>query len=442
VSWTFAPTFDAGHRAALAGGKNLIYVCPPAGWAVVPLLQRLAETPDPGLTTLLLAPEPSDAAELASLAATVEPLRPVHAVSGLARAGRLLKSGAVRTLVATPADALQLLTRSLLKLEGLPRVAVLWPEAQFALGAAQPIDTVLGECSRAQRLMITSDDGGVADFLERHARRAPVVGAARAPEQPTGGRVRYALVDSQRLSWAVRTALDTLNPASAWLWDPRPSADQRWAEYDLDPTVSLDPGSPGEPVHWAIAAELPTADALAGLHDAARDVLVLARPSQLPYLERLTRSLDVLRLPSEADRARDRAGAVRTELRSRIEEGGLAGGLATLAPLFDEYDPALVAAAALRADQPTAPARKAADEIPTWAHVHVNAGRRDRIRPGDVVGALLNAVGVPKDSIGRVDVRESFSLVEVRAEVAARVLTGLDGVTLRGRTVTARIDKR
>jgi ATP-dependent RNA helicase DeaD len=72
----------------------------------------------------------------------------------------------------------------------------------------------------------------------------------------------------------------------------------------------------------------------------------------------------------------------------------------------------------------------------------VNAGRRDRIRPGDVVGALLNAVGIPKDSIGRVDVRESFSLVEVRADVAARVLTGLDGVTLRGRTVTARIDKR
>ncbi len=74
MSWTFAPTFDAGHRAALAGGKNLIYVCPPAGWAVVPLLQRLAETPDPGLTTLLLAPEPSDAAELASLAATGWPV--------------------------------------------------------------------------------------------------------------------------------------------------------------------------------------------------------------------------------------------------------------------------------------------------------------------------------------------------------------------------------
>jgi hypothetical protein len=38
-------------------------------------------------------------------------------------------------------------------------------------------------------------------------------------------------------------------------------------------------------------------------------------------------------------------------------------------------------------------------------------------------------------------VRENFSVVEVRAEVAPRVLKGLDGVTLRGRTVTAKIDK-
>ena len=55
MSWTFAPTFDAGPRAALGGGKNLVYVCPPAAWAVVPLLQRLEETPEPGLATLLLA---------------------------------------------------------------------------------------------------------------------------------------------------------------------------------------------------------------------------------------------------------------------------------------------------------------------------------------------------------------------------------------------------
>ncbi len=441
MSWTFAPTFDAGPRAALGGGKNLVYVCPPAGWAVVPLLQRLEETPEPGLATLLLATDPSEVVELASLAATVETLTPVHAVSGLARAGRLLKSGATRTLVATPADALQLLARALLKLEGLRRVAVLWPETQFALGAGEAIDTVLAECGGAQRVVVTADEAPLTDFLERHARRAPVVPGGRLPEQP-GGRVRYALVDPQRLAWAVRGALDTLNPASALIWDPTPAAAHRWAEHAGDPTVRVasDPGD--EPVEWAVAVELPSAEALAALHGVARGVLILARASQLPYLERLAGSLDVLRLPSEADRARDRAGALRAELRNRIEGGRLLDGLAALAPLFDEYDPALVAAAALQTPEAAAPTREAPSEIPTWAHIHVSAGRRDRLRTGDVVGALLNAVGIPKDTIGRVDVRESFSVVEVRAEVAQRVLKGLDGVTLRGRTVTAKVDKR
>ncbi len=441
MSWTFAPTFDAGPRAALGGGKNLIYVCPPAGWAVLPLLQRLEETPEPGLATLLLAPHPSEVVELASLAATVETLTPVHAVSGLARAGRFLRSGVVRTLVATPADAFQLLSRALLKLEGLRRVAVLWPEAQLALGAGEAIDTVLAECGGAQRVVVTGDDAPLANFLERHARRAPVVPAGRLPEQPVG-RVRYALVDPQRLAWAVRGALDTLNPASALVWDPTPAAAHRWAEYAEDPTVRVasDPGD--EPVEWAIAVELPTAEALAALQGVAQGVIVLARAAQLPYLERLSGSLDVLRLPSEADRARDRAGAMRAELRGRIEGGQFLDGLAALAPLFDEYDPALVAAAALQTPEAEATARVTPSEIPTWAHIHVSAGRRDRLRTGDVVGALLNAVGIPKDTIGRVDVRENFSVVEVRAEVAPRVLQGLDGVTLRGRTVTAKIDKR
>ncbi len=441
MSWTYEPTFDAGHRAALSGGKNLIYVCPPAGWAVVPLLQRLGETSDPGLTTLLLAPDPSDVVELASLAATVEPLRPVHAVTGLARAGRLLKAGAARTLVATPADALQLLARAQLKLEGLPRVLVMWPENHFALGAAEAIDTLLAECGGAQRLVVTADEEPLADFLERHARRAPVVAAGRLPEQPTG-RVRYALVDPQRLAWAVRAALDSLNPAAALLWDPAPLASSRWTEYDDDPTVRVaaDPGD--QPAEWAVALELPSAPALAALHEVGQNVLVLARPAQLPYLERLAESLTALRLPCEADRARDRAGTVRAELRSRIEGGQLVDNLAALAPLFDEYDPALVAAAALRAGEPASAAEPATGEIPTWAHVRLSAGRRDRLRTADVVGALLNAVGIPKDAIGRVDVRESFSVVEVRAAVAEQVLRGLDGITLRGRSVTARIDRR
>jgi ATP-dependent RNA helicase DeaD len=394
-----------------------------------------------GVGTLLLVPEASEAIELAALLATREQLRPVHTASGLARTARLLKADAVRTLLATPADALQLASRSALKLASVPRVAVLWPELHLELGAVQPIDTILGECQGAQRIFCTGDDSALEDLLERHARRAPIAAAARCPETPVG-RVRCAVVDRQRLALAVRAALDGLNPETALLWDPTPLAAGRWSEFAADPTLRIgaDPGE--DRVDLALCVELPSADALAALSEVARDVVVFARATQVAYLRRLVEHVSLLRLPTEADRARDRTAQLRSMLRDRLETEDHTADLVALAPLLDEYDAALVAAAALRVRGPGAPPADAADAIPTWVHIHINVGKRDRVRTGDVVGALLNAVGLPKDHIGRVDVRENFSLIEVRAEVAERTLRGLEGTALRGRTVAARVDRR
>ena len=440
MSWTYEPEFDAAHRAALSNGKNLVYVCPAAGWAMLPLLEQLPAPGGAGVETLLLVPETSEALELAPMVASIEPLRPVHAVSGLARAGGLLKSQSFRTLLATPAAVLQLLSRSSLKLDALACVVVLWPETHFELGAADTIDSILGECQSAQRLIVTTDEVPIADFIDRHARRAPIAAPARLPKEP-GARVRYALVDRQRLGWAVRSALDSLNPARALLWDPTPLAETRWADYEGDPTVlvAADPGK--EAVDLALAVELPSSGALDAMRGVARDVVILARATQLAYLQGLA-ELSPLRLPSEADQARDRTAHMRALVRGRLEADDCSGDLAALSPLFDEYDPALVAAAALQVSQATGQAQPTADALPTWVHIHINSGKRDRIRTADLVGALLNAVGLPKDHIGRVDVRDSFSLIEVRSEVAERTLRGLEGVTLRGRAVTARVDRK
>jgi len=58
------------------------------------------------------------------------------------------------------------------------------------------------------------------------------------------------------------------------------------------------------------------------------------------------------------------------------------------------------------------------------------------------VGALLNAVGLAKEDIGRIELREGFTLVDVRAEEAERAVRGLTGTTLRGRRIAARLDRR
>jgi hypothetical protein len=44
--------------------------------------------------------------------------------------------------------------------------------------------------------------------------------------------------------------------------------------------------------------------------------------------------------------------------------------------------------------------------------------------------------------VGRVEIREGFSLVEVRAEDGDRAVRGLTGATIRGRRIAARPDRK
>lgn len=442
MSWTFRPTFDAGHRAALHTGSSLLYVAAPAGWAVRPLLEELPPTDTEGLQTLVLTPTTAEALELVPEAGDVQALAPVHPAAGLDRTCRLLETGIVRTLLATPGTALQLLRRSALRPDALRRLLILWPEWHDALAQADALDTVLAETAGVQRLVATGDDSAVTDFLERHARRAPLLRTTLLPERPTG-RVRAVVVEDTRRPSAALAILDQMNPRSALVWDPSGRASVRWAQFAWDPTVSVSAEIPQQPLEVAIAAELPSWEAYATLAEIADDVVVLCSARQVDYLRTFVRSITPYRVPSEADRAPEWLSDVRERVRQRVSAGGLEPHLFALAPLLSDYDPTLIAAALLT--EPADPGDRTAASsttVPTWAHLRLSAGKRERVRAGDVVGALLNAVGISKTQVGRVDVRDNFTIVEIRAEAADRARRGLDGVTLRGTRVRARFDER
>jgi ATP-dependent RNA helicase DeaD len=77
-----------------------------------------------------------------------------------------------------------------------------------------------------------------------------------------------------------------------------------------------------------------------------------------------------------------------------------------------------------------------------WVRVFVTAGRKDHARPADLVGALVNGVGLAKDHVGKIEIRDAFSLVEVRADDAERAVRGLTGATIRGKRIAARLDRK
>lgn len=440
----FTPPLDAGLRAALAARKSLVYVCPPAAWAAGSLFAAFPPA-EATPATLIVVPGTSAAVELAAAFHSLADLGPLHPVTGAARTQRLLAAGRIGTLIATLPDALDLVRRSALKLEGLARVVIGWPEQMLAAGLGGGLDTLLADAPAAQRIVLTADETPLTDFLERHARRAPVGWAARLPAAPLGP-ARYAVIDRPRRVMAARAVLDVLDPQRTIVWDPSPGAPARWADMLVVEGVRLgpetgDPGATGGPAGLAIAGDLPSADVFAALRGAAQEIVVLLDAAQLPYLQRLAAPLDAVRLPGAADRARDRLTHLRREVRERLAAGLPLPELLALDALFDEHDPALVAAALL-ARGGAAPPTGAPADVTAWVRVHVNAGRRDQLRPGDLVGALLNAVGLAKEDIGRIELREGFTLVDVRAEEAERAVRGLTGTTVRGRRISARLDRR
>ena len=441
MSWEFAPNFDAAFRAALTSGNNLIYVCPPTWWTTLPLLTKFTAASNPGIQNLVLIPDAVGLRESVAQLTSVECAHPIHAATGLTRTGRFLQLNQVRTLVSTPADLMRFLTRSDLDMSSLNRIVIGWPEMLADHPGLESLDTILGEGREAQRIVITADPSANKDFLERHARRAPTaIGATSI--QGLSGAARYAVTDFLRTPDALSAAMDVLNPSTTLVWDPVPEGTRVGIQMAHQPgvVVSSDPGEAS--VDLAIALEMPTPEVFQILEANARNVLLLVRAFQVPLVRTMLPNARPLRLPSEADRAHDRASRLRRQIRDDIEQHSLTDGFLSLTSLFDEYDPATVAAAlASRLSLPETPDAPQGD-VPTWVRIRVDVGKRHRIRTGDLVGALLNAVELPKNQVGRVDVREGYSLIEVQTEVADKAVRGLHGMMLRGNNLAARLDRK
>jgi DbpA RNA binding domain len=348
-----------------------------------------------------------------------------HAVTGVARTAALLKEGRVGVLAGSPADLGALVARSALKLATLETLVIAWPESFSA-----ELDTLLGEAPEARRVILSWDPHGLTDFIERHARRAEILGdiPLDSAGKPLGlvASARYAVVPAGRRAVAVRDVLDAVRSVRPYVWK------------------GGDVTTPAELPDAVVATTLPSREEFRMLAAIAQP-LVVALASQIPYLKSIA-SLSPFALPSRADRAQDRNAALRAEISARLTQGDVDAELAVLAPLFEEHDPALVAGALLAISRQPATAvshQPSADSQPEggWVRVFVSVGRKDQASAKDLVGALIKEVGLEKGQIGKIDVRETFSLVEVSSDAAEQAVRRLSGVSIRGRRVTARPDR-
>jgi len=69
----------------------------------------------------------------------------------------------------------------------------------------------------------------------------------------------------------------------------------------------------------------------------------------------------------------------------------------------------------------------------------VTIGRRDYVRPGDIVGAIAGEANIPGNSIGSIDIFDKFTYVDVPKDVANRVVDAMEGNTIKGRRVNIEV---
>ncbi len=78
---------------------------------------------------------------------------------------------------------------------------------------------------------------------------------------------------------------------------------------------------------------------------------------------------------------------------------------------------------------------------PVMKTIQVNGGRKNRLRPGDLLGALTAEGGVPGDAVGAIDLFQSHSYIAVRQVAARKALQQLRSRPIKGRKYRARILK-
>lgn len=449
----YASQADLAEAAAtVLRGHNVVALIPPTPLVALPLLAALAERQAPaggsGLRALLLV-SPESIPEWADAAARSLPSWRVLRAGNLARAVRRLRAAEADLLVATPAQARHLVERSALKPDQLATVVLAFPEAW---GGAEALTVLMHDLSRdAQRIVITADAVGSAEVVERYARKALTVGtppAESAPMAPAGP-VRTVSVPSGRRVAAVAELLELLDPAraAAWCADEASAADLRGTHAVNGEGLAVTVAIP-EPADLVIAYDLPTPAQLRELL-AAGPVVLLVPPGAEGYVARIAAPRQALRLTGAVDAALDEAARRRTGIAALLEAGTPTEGLLALAPLFERYDPSAVAAVLYQmskgggtvAHAPTAPSMAASAPASGPAKMYVSVGKADGVTPSDLVAVLTKEVKVDRTLIGRIELRDTFSLVELPAADVEQIVRSMDGRTVRNKKVRCKVDR-
>ncbi len=77
--------------------------------------------------------------------------------------------------------------------------------------------------------------------------------------------------------------------------------------------------------------------------------------------------------------------------------------------------------------------------VPPMITLHIQGGRKEKIRPGDVLGALTADLGYTREQVGKINVNEWSTYVAVDRAIAHQVASRLNAGRIKGKSVKVRV---
>ena len=71
----------------------------------------------------------------------------------------------------------------------------------------------------------------------------------------------------------------------------------------------------------------------------------------------------------------------------------------------------------------------------------IDGGRKAKIRPGDILGALTGDAGLKAELIGKIDITPTHAYVAIRHDAARQAMKQLQQGKIKGKTCRARLLK-
>ena len=374
--------------------------------------------------------------EIRRLARAEDNIKVVTLCGGVPLRGQLatLEHGA-HIVVGTPGRVMDHLERGSLKLDALNTLVLDEADRMLDMGFFDDIVTVARQCPKERQTLLFSATypEGIAKLAAQFMREPVTV---KVEAQHAGGQIEqrwYQVEDSQRAG-AVSLLLDHFRPATALAFCNTKAQCRRIV------TALHDQGF--------------SALALYGELDQRERDQVLVRfanrsCSVLVATDVAARGLDIASLPAviNVDVTPDpqvHIHRIGRTGRAGLNTEGTARGLALNLASMDEMGSVgkIELLQGRESEWHQLSEVKATGKgrlLPAMVTLHIQGGRKDKIRPGDVLGALTADLGYTREQVGKIDVNEFSTYVAVERSVAHEAARRLDDGRIKGRGVKVRV---